>query len=233
MMITRFQHRELLLHGTNHGHTSTTRKRVSSGASPQTHSLALVLISVSENASRRSRIPDLRSADLPLSCAVGHRVIAGPFAGLRHGGGGIAFYWRHWIRTRPQAQRTFQDPERTNWNFVPMPRAGLPLKDMQVHQQHLAHALLNSVLSHRGYSKAMNIMALEQILHDLESSGPTRNPSLYYFLICGEPSPDSTWGWRVEGHHLSVNLTLVDGQQVVPTPSFYGADPAPRQTGPP
>ena len=49
-----------------------------------------------------------------------------------------------------------------------MPRAGL-LKDMQVHQQHLAHALLNSVLSHRGYSKAMNIMALEQILHDLES----------------------------------------------------------------
>ena len=60
-----------------------------------------------------------------------------------------------------------------------MERAGLPLKDMQVQQQQLAYALLNSALSHRGYSKALNIMALEQILHDLESSGPTRDPSLY------------------------------------------------------
>ncbi len=113
-----------------------------------------------------------------------------------------------------------------------MERAGLPLKEMQVHQQQLAYGLLQSALSHRGLSKALNIMVLEQILHELENNNPTRDSSRYFFLIFGEPSSESTWGWRVEGHHLSVSLTLVDGQRVVATPSFYGANPAHVKQGP-
>jgi hypothetical protein len=113
-----------------------------------------------------------------------------------------------------------------------MERSGLPLKDMKPHQQQLAYALLHSALSHRGYSKALNVMALEQILHELENKNPTRDPRLYYFYVFGDPSTKSTWGWRVEGHHLSVSLTLAGGQNVVSTPSFYGANPGHVRSGP-
>ncbi len=41
----------------------------------------------------------------------------------------------------------------------------------------------------------------------------------------GDPANDDTWGWRFEGHHLSVNITVVDGA-VASTPLFLGANPA-------
>jgi hypothetical protein len=133
---------------------------------------------------------------------------------------------------RQKAQFSFDDPQRENWNFIPMERAGLPLKAMQPNQQHLAMNLLHSALSHRGFSKALNIMALEQILQEMEKgSGPKRDASMYHFYIFGEPSTSLTWGWRVEGHHLSVSVTLVDGQKVATTPSFLGANPAEVKQG--
>lgn len=130
------------------------------------------------------------------------------------------------------AQFKFDDAERLNWQFIPMKRAGLSLKDMKPSQQHLAFALLNSALSHRGTSKALNIMALEQILAELENNPTRRDASLYHFFIFGEPSTEKTWGWRVEGHHLSVSITLVDGQKILGTPSFYGANPGKVLQGP-
>jgi hypothetical protein len=129
-------------------------------------------------------------------------------------------------------QFDFADQERLNWQFVPMDRAGLPLKRMKPHQQHLAIGLLNSATSHRGLSKSLNIMALEQILHEMENNSPRRDPSLYHFYIFGKPSTADTWGWRVEGHHLSISITLVDGQMITSTPAFFGANPAHVQQGP-
>jgi hypothetical protein len=133
---------------------------------------------------------------------------------------------------RAEALFDFADAERLNWQFIPMERKGLPLKRMQPHQQHLAIDLLHSALSHNGFSKAMNIMALEQILHELENQSPRRDPNLYHFYVFGTPSTSQTWGWRVEGHHLSVSLTLVDGQKIVSTPAFFGANPARVKQGP-
>lgn len=133
---------------------------------------------------------------------------------------------------RAQAQFEFTDQERLNWQFIPMERAGISLKVMKPNQQHLAVALLNSALSHAGTSKALTIMSLEQILHEMEDNSPRRDPQLYHVFIFGTPSNDSTWGWRVEGHHLSVSFTIVDGQQVVSTPSFLGANPAHVKSGP-
>lgn len=133
---------------------------------------------------------------------------------------------------RQQISFSFEDAERTNWNFVPMERKGLPLKNMQQHQRQLAFGLLSSAVSHRGFTKAVNIMALEQILHEMEDNSPRRDPGLYHFYIFGTPSTEKTWGWRVEGHHLSLSLTLVDGQQVVGTPAFLGANPAHVKHGP-
>ncbi len=133
---------------------------------------------------------------------------------------------------RDQAQFNFADDERSNWHFIPRQREGLSLKQMKPEQRQLAYGLLASALSHEGMVKSLQIMSLEQILHDMEDQSPRRDPLLYYVSIFGEPSNDTRWGWRVEGHHLSVNFTLVPDGAVAPTPSFFGSNPAEVLTGP-
>ncbi|HKC88092.1 MAG TPA: DUF3500 domain-containing protein, partial [Blastocatellia bacterium] len=58
-----------------------------------------------------------------------------------------------------------------------------------------------------------------------------RDPELYYFSIFGTPSAKSPWGWRVEGHHISLNFTVVKGETVSNTPLFFGANPAEVREG--
>jgi hypothetical protein len=126
----------------------------------------------------------------------------------------------------------FQDDERLNWHFIPKERKGLPLKDMMPYQKHLAHALLSAGLSQRGYVKASTIMSLEDVLRILENdSGVRRNPEGYFFSVFGEPSETGTWGYRVEGHHVSQNFTLVNGK-IAGSPSFFGSNPAEVKQGP-
>src|SRR6266699_7313694 len=130
------------------------------------------------------------------------------------------------LTTEQAAKATYalNDNERFNWHFIPRERKGLPLKEMTPEQKHLAHALLSTALSHRGYLKASTIMSLEQVLRDLEQGkGPTRDPELYFVTIFGKPGARGTWGWRVEGHHLALNFMLVDGKEVSVTPSFLGS----------
>lgn len=124
--------------------------------------------------------------------------------------------------------------ERLNWDYRPRPRQGLPLKMMTSHQQKLAHALLSTGLSQRGLGKALGIMALEKILQDMEGPGGRfpRDPDLYYFAVFGPPSLDQIWGWRVEGHHLSLNFLIVAGERVASAPYFFGANPARVHQGP-
>src|SRR4030067_3663262 len=74
----------------------------------------------------------------------------------------------------------------------------------------------------------MTIMGLETILKEIESpSGRfVLDPDLYYITVFGPPSNESPWGWRVEGHHLSLNFLIVSGNQIAPTPNFFGSNPA-------
>jgi hypothetical protein len=133
---------------------------------------------------------------------------------------------------RTQATFDFKDDERMNWHFIPKPRKGLPLKDMTSTQKHLAHALLSAGLSQRGYIKAVTIMSLDDVLRIMEKDdGVRRNPEGYFFSIFGEPSEKGTWGYRVEGHHVSQNFTIVNGK-VAGSPSFFGANPAKVPDGP-
>lgn len=134
-----------------------------------------------------------------------------------------------------QAKATFEFtvPERENWHFIPRARQGLPLKELAPAQHHLAVALLASGLSHRGLIQASTIMSLEQILQEMEQGkGPVRDPALYYFSIFGKPGPNETWGWRVEGHHLAINFTVVQGREISSTPTFFGTNPAEVRQGP-
>jgi hypothetical protein len=133
---------------------------------------------------------------------------------------------------RARATFQFQDDERFDWHYIPKERKGLPFKDMTPPQKHLAHALLAAGLSQRGYIKAVSIMSLDDILRILEhGTGPVRDPERYFFSIFGEPSETGTWGYRVEGHHVSQNFTIVNGKVQV-APSFFGANPAEVREGP-
>ncbi|PYT29811.1 MAG: hypothetical protein DMG57_10450 [Acidobacteria bacterium] len=144
---------------------------------------------------------------------------------------------RHFLASltpEQQAKATFpfRSEERLNWHFIPRERKGLPLLDMTPPQRDLAHALLAAGLSQRGYIKAVTIMSLEDVLRILEKADPNyRNPEKYYFSVFGEPSDTGTWGFRVEGHHVSQNFTIVNGK-VADTPSFFGANPAEVREGP-
>lgn len=133
---------------------------------------------------------------------------------------------------RSKAIFAFPDPERQNWAYVPKPRPGLALRDLSVWQKHLASALLSAGLSQKGYIKAVTIMSLEEVLRVLESDdGEKRDPEKYHFSFFGTPSENGVWGYRVEGHHVSQNYTLVDGH-VLDAPSFFGANPAEVREGP-
>ena len=133
---------------------------------------------------------------------------------------------------RAQATFTFQEDERLNWHYIPKERKGLPLLEMSMAQKALAHALLSAGLSQQGYIKAVTIMSLDDVLRIMENDdGNRRNPEKYYFTVFGEPSDTGTWGFRVEGHHLSQNFTVVNGK-VADTPSFFGANPAEVREGP-
>ena len=133
---------------------------------------------------------------------------------------------------RGKATFPFDGEERMNWHFIPRERKGLPLREMTPYQKHLASALLAAGLSQTGYIKAVTIMSLEDVLKLIEGdSGEHRNPEKYYFSVFGTPSDKGTWGYRVEGHHLSQNYTVVDGN-VIDGPSFFGANPAEVRQGP-
>ena len=128
----------------------------------------------------------------------------------------------------------FKDTERLNWHYIPRERKGLAFKEMTPEQQKLAHALIRTALSQHGYAKATNIISLELVLQELEGAGRrfTRDPGLYYISLFGKPAAKGAWGWRLEGHHLAVNMTVIDGKLVTGTPSFFGANPAEVRQGP-
>ena len=120
----------------------------------------------------------------------------------------------------------FDDPHRIDWQFIPMERPGLSFGDLRPEQLLLATSLLQTGLSHRGYATSMQVMVLESVLHEMENLNPKRDPSKYHLFIFGQPSVEQPWGWRIEGHHLSVSFTVADGQAIASTPMFLGASPA-------
>jgi hypothetical protein len=134
--------------------------------------------------------------------------------------------------TRAKARFAFDSEERFNWHFVPRPRAGLPLKAMSAPQRSAAMALLRAALSEKGHTKAESIRELEVVLAEIEMDPVRRDPDLYYFSVFGEPVADGTWGWRFEGHHISLNWTFVRGRSIAPTPQFFGSNPDAVRSGP-
>jgi hypothetical protein len=128
----------------------------------------------------------------------------------------------------------FKADDRLDWHYIPKDRKGLTIKEMSPPQRKLAHALLRSGMSQHGYTTATNIMSLEPVLHELEGTARRfpRDQELYHFFVFGPPEAKGTWSWRVEGHHLSANFTIIKGEYFASTPSFFGSNPAEVRQGP-
>ena len=132
---------------------------------------------------------------------------------------------------KAKAALPFTSDQRENFRYTPRDRAGLQLKEMTDAQREAAMALLDAALSEKGKLKVTQIMTLEAILADLEKNPTYRDTGKYFVAIFGTPGDEKGWGWRFEGHHLSVNITLAGGREIAVTPSFLGSNPAEVRQG--
>jgi hypothetical protein len=133
--------------------------------------------------------------------------------------------------------------DRERFGFVPTemhPRKGVTMEQMNETQRKAAHDLMRAGLSQKGYMTASAIMELEAILNEIENPPGAkprerpleRNPLKYFVMVFGTPGAKGTWGWKVEGHHVSLNFTIVNGRMVSSTPHFFGSNPAEVRNGP-
>ena len=127
---------------------------------------------------------------------------------------------------RSQAHFALDDGERFNMNYVPTSRKGPNFHEFNAAQKQAALALLRASLSQQGYQKSLEIMELEKVLYKIENNNPGRDALDYHICIFGDPSETQLWGWRFEGHHLSLNFTSADKTIQSSTPSFMGTNPA-------
>lgn len=129
---------------------------------------------------------------------------------------------------RQKASFPFNNAERFNWHFIPRERKGVTFHDMDETQTKAALALLRASLSKQGEEKAQAIFELENVLRVVENKPANdtyRDPLNYYFSVFGEPSATKEWGWRLEGHHISLNFSSLKGELISATPTFFGSNP--------
>ena len=136
----------------------------------------------------------------------------------------------------------FDTVDRLNWHYFPeggftqeygYSRNGLTFDRMDPKQRHLAYGLMNTGLSRQGFVKAMDVMSLEEIVRVIEDDKTGhRDGEKFHFTIFGTPSLTENWGWRVEGHHVSLHYTIKNGELVSSSPTFFGANPHEVAQGP-
>ena len=131
----------------------------------------------------------------------------------------------------------YDDPERLNWHFIPKDRNGIVLWDLNGEPRQAAEHLVKAGLSAAGHAKVLQVRSLEEVLYLFEGGEEDyrrnrRHPHKYHITVFGTPAATGLWGWRFEGHHLSLNFSIQDGIVVSSTPEMFGANPALIDAGP-
>ena len=161
-----------------------------------------------------------------------------PHASVASSMSDAAHAWLDSLNSEQRSKATFHymDGERIFWYYPPLNRHGLPLRDMDGNQRNLALSLLATGLTDETNRQANLIIEHEEVLGPLEAeSGHVtwpRDPELYYWTVFGDPTGSDPWGWRAEGHHLSVHYSVWGDQILAVTPFFLGANPAEVRKGP-
>jgi hypothetical protein len=136
------------------------------------------------------------------------------------------------------------DSLRTQWTNLPIglaPRKGLRYGDLSEQSKISFHKILSTIFSSQGYLKTFAIMQVDDILHEIFEITHERDQideqtigfirtldwdyGNYFIAILGNPTMDDAWGFKFEGHHISINLTVTKDSFTM-TPLFLGSDPA-------
>jgi hypothetical protein len=125
----------------------------------------------------------------------------------------------------------FKNNERFEWHYIPRGREGIAIRDFSDNKKELLKDLLNASLSKQGVKKTEGVLVLESVLYDLSGQSSFRDPGKYFVTFFGTPGKIKPWGWRFEGHHLSLNFTVAGDSVIVSTPMFFGANPSEVQQG--
>ena len=124
----------------------------------------------------------------------------------------------------------FDHAERRHWQPVPFGDAGVRLDKMTKPQRAKVRALLQSALSQAGVATVDGVLTLEKILIALMAERGRRGRMLavdrYFVTVYGDPRAAAPWGWRIEGHHLSMTFTCKNGKWTAHGPIFVGSQPA-------
>lgn len=162
-----------------------------------------------------------------------HRPLPGDFNATMVTFAAMALYDHLDGEQRQRAVVPMDDDNRTHWNFLPESgRRGVPLRDMTQVQRHLAHRLVAQSMSVEGYAQVVQVMSLEHVLRELNApvfghvAAHFRDPEGYFLSFFGQPQPDTDWGWRLVGHHLSLNFTVAGQDLLSATPLLLGSEPA-------
>jgi len=162
--------------------------------------------------------------------------VAGPTPRQRMAAAASAFLESLSPELRITAGDPFDAAHRKDWHITPHDGHGVKLGQLDDDQRHALHLLLRSTLSEQGYLKTTGIMHLEDVLREIESTpdrpATHRDPGLYRVSIFGDPAGPDPWGWRLEGHHLSLNFSTVSDAASAATPFFMGANPSEVPNGP-
>ncbi len=165
------------------------------------------------------------------ACSCALAIIPAPGEGVRERMERAALAFLGSLDADQRARAVLAFEERERWHFIPADRPGITLGEMTDAQQRLAHALLRSGLSRAGYLKTEAIIQLEHVLREMGQDPAFRDPDKYVIQVFAEPGPGTPWGWRIEGHHLSILFTFGGGPEAGVTPFFMGANPGEVERG--
>jgi hypothetical protein len=133
---------------------------------------------------------------------------------------------------REAALFAFDDPRRLDWDIIPKPdRIGISLHNLDRHQKVVVFELVRLAVSHEVFTKILAITQLEQVLREREAgflgfAAPLwRTPDSYFLSIFGRPGFEDTWSLRFLGHHVCINVTVVNQRWISTTPSALGQQP--------
>lgn len=138
----------------------------------------------------------------------------------------------------------FKDSSRTNWTNLPVglaKRNGIRYGQLSEESKIRFHHVLTTLFSSQGYLKTTSIMNLDDILNVVYETAYDRklisdevykeirtldwDYNNYFIAVWGKPNKIEPWGLKFEGHHISINLSVI-GNKYSLTPLFLGTDPA-------
>ncbi len=119
------------------------------------------------------------------------------------------------------------DDQRENWSNLPVghvPRGGLRWGDLNDKQKAAAMELLKSALSEDGVQQVVDNMNGDEFLKQNSRRRTSFGSDEYFISFLGEPSTTSGWMFQFGGHHLAINVTIVE-ENMTMSPSLTGGQP--------